>query len=284
MPRPPTPPAGACPVRGRRASPTAGPRRSSCPGARAGGALGARRRRRRPRPRAGGSAPGWSPSTGSRSACRARRRRRSRNRCRCLPPLRGARGRHSGRGPRAPCRAGYRRCRVRRGGCSPRACLERWRVVVGSRRWIRGHPEVMSQEVEAGWPRRPGDPRGRGDRQRAVGLHRAPPAGGDGLQPVVPAAQTAQVGAVGRSIGAMRDDVVEVGPSRTVAAARVAAGAVAGAHVAVLGGCGPVTVDRCVEGPAPGMRTPRWGGAGSRGGPTARVRVARSPPSAHRTR
>jgi hypothetical protein len=70
-----------------------------------------------------------------------------------------------------------------------------------------------------------------------------------GLQPVVPAAEAAEVRAVGGTTAAVRDDVVEISPCRLAAAPRVPAGAVAGAHEAVLGRYRAVPVDslRSVE-------------------------------------
>ncbi|WP_169064644.1 hypothetical protein [Geodermatophilus dictyosporus] len=80
--------------------------------------------------------------------------------------------------------------------------------------------------------------------EHLVGAHGEPPAGGEGLQPVVAAAQAAQVGAVGGAAAGVRDDVVGVGPSDPLAAAGEAAGAVAGVHEHLLRGGGCVAVDR----------------------------------------
>ena len=212
-----------------------------CPGAQAAGAPGCSATTASAEATAGGSAPGWSPSTGSRSACRARRRRPSRT-CGVFRHF-GERKRETGRGHVHHAAQVIDAAAYVGAAVAPRACLEGWRVVVGSRRWIRWHTEVVSQEVEAGWPRRAGDASGRGHRQRAVVLHRRiasrgrrSSAGGAG--------GTGSRGWRSRlSTRAVRDDMVEVGPPGAVAAARVAAGAVAGAHVAVLGGRGPVAVD-----------------------------------------
>jgi hypothetical protein len=51
-----------------------------------------------------------------------------------------------------------------------------------------------------------------------------------GFQPVMPAAQAAQVGAVGGSALGVRQDVVQVGPDGAGVAAGMAAGAVPGAE------------------------------------------------------
>jgi hypothetical protein len=49
--------------------------------------------------------------------------------------------------------------------------------------------------------------------QGAVGVHDEPPAAGEGLEPVVAAAEAAEVRAVGLPAAGVRDDVVVVGPA-----------------------------------------------------------------------
>ena len=94
------------------------------------------------------------------------------------------------------------------------------------------------------------------------GSHHVAPTAGVGLQPVVPAAQAAQVGAVGRPALGVRDDVVEVGPAGAVAAAGVPARAVAGAPESPLAGVGSYR-STGGGGPSPlraGRRSPARGG------------------------
>src|SRR4051812_31255839 len=100
---------------------------------------------------------------------------------------------------------------------------ERWRVVFG-----------IVRRVVTWWSRDAGDAAGCGDVQGAVGIHDEPPPAGVGLQPVVTAAQAAQVLARGATALAVRDHVVEVGPAGLVAAAGVAAVLVAGGDEAAL--------------------------------------------------
>src|SRR5690242_4620406 len=67
---------------------------------------------------------------------------------------------------------------------------ERWRVVIhgtGTRGWECALP------VEAGWSGAPRDARRGGDVQGAVGIHPEAPAACEGLEPVVGAAQAAEV-------------------------------------------------------------------------------------------
>src|SRR3954453_2310784 len=146
------------------------------------------------------------------------------------------------------------------GSCVP-VCAEpwrsEWRGVVGSRsgflgwsgsrsRW-RPHARALSlcrYQAHARWWRRAGDPARGAHGQDAVRAHDEPPPASVGLQPVVPAAQAAEIRAVRRAAGAGRDDVVEIGPRGTTPAAGMSAGAVPDADVAVLGRGGPVPVHR----------------------------------------
>src|SRR4051812_9031740 len=98
--------------------------------------------------------------------------------------------------------------------------------------------------AEAGWSGDAGDAAGGGDLQGAVGQHPEGPAAGEGLEPVVGAAQAAQVGAVGGAAAGVRDDVVVVGPADPLPAVREAAGAVPGGDEGVLGVGGLVALDR----------------------------------------
>src|SRR3954447_2362887 len=157
------------------------------------------------------------------------------------------------------------------GSCVP-ACVEpgrsEWRGVVGSRsgflgwsgsrsRW-RPHTGALSRsryQAHARWSRRAGDPARGAHGQDAVRAHDEPPPASVGLQPVVPAAQAAEIRAVRRAAVAVRDDVVEIGPRGTTPAAGMSAGAVPDADVAVLGRGGPVPVHRwrAIEDRAPAV-------------------------------
>lgn len=96
-----------------------------------------------------------------------------------------------------------------------RGALERWRLIWrGWRGWLRwSWSQAGWSWSQAGWSGRPGDARGCGDVQGAVPVQGEPPAGGEGLEPVVGAAQAAQVGAVGGSTAGVGGDVVQVGPA-----------------------------------------------------------------------
>jgi hypothetical protein len=74
--------------------------------------------------------------------------------------------------------------------------------------------------------------------QGAVVVHEEAPAAGVGLEPVLAAAQAAQVGAVAGPAGGVREDVVAVGPASPLPAAGEPAGPVAGGDEDVLGGGG----------------------------------------------
>src|SRR3954467_2731386 len=108
---------------------------------------------------------------------------------------------------------------------------ERWWVLVGCGLSFGGYPQHGGALVggHARWPGDPGDAAGCGDREDAVGGHGVAPAGGVGLQPVVPAAQAAEGGAVGLAAAGGRDHVVQIGPAGPVAAAGMPAAAVPGA-------------------------------------------------------
>ena len=70
----------------------------------------------------------------------------------------------------------------------------------------------------------------------AVGFHAEVPAAGEGLEPVVGAAEAAQVGAGRLAVVGVREDVVEVGPADALGAVGHPAGAVAGGDEAFLAG------------------------------------------------
>ena len=95
--------------------------------------------------------------------------------------------------------------------------------------------------------RRPGgagDAARGGDLESAVGCEDEPPSRGEGLEPVVPAAQAAEVVAVGLAALAVGDDVIQVDPRHRLPAAGLAAGAIPGRAEATLRRGGPVPVDR----------------------------------------
>jgi hypothetical protein len=108
--------------------------------------------------------------------------------------------------------------------------------------------------------------------QGAVGVQHEQPAGGVGLQPVVPPAQAAQVLAAGLPALGVRHHVVGVGPAGPVGAAGMAAAAVAGVHEPVQRRGGPVAVGR--RRPVDDRAAARWaigvlwvGGAAAAGRP-----------------
>ena len=81
------------------------------------------------------------------------------------------------------------------------------------------------QEVAARWAADPRDAAGGGHQQGAVGVQVEAPAGCVGLEPVVPAAQAAEVVAFGGALG-VRDDVVQVDPGHRLPAVGLPAGPV----------------------------------------------------------
>src|SRR3954451_13324602 len=89
-------------------------------------------------------------------------------------------------------------------------------------------------------PRSRGNFPGGGDGQRAVVVQGEQPAGGEGLEPVVGAAQAAQVRAVGRAAAGVGGDVVQVGPADALPAGGEPAAPVAGGEE------GPLPVGGCV--------------------------------------
>src|SRR3954447_731762 len=105
----------------------------------------------------------------------------------------------------------------------------------------------------------PGDAGGGGDVQGAVGLHAEKPALGEGLQPVVGAAQAAQVRAGRDAAGGVRENVVVVGPAGPLAAVGHPAGPVSGADELPLDPGGGVAVGgrRVRPCPAPACPGPR---------------------------
>jgi hypothetical protein len=64
-----------------------------------------------------------------------------------------------------------------------------------------------------------------------------------GLEPVMPAAQAAEIRAVGLASPSVRDDMIQVSPCGGVVAAGMAARAVAGSHESVLRRGRPVAGD-----------------------------------------
>ena len=143
---------------------------------------------------------------------------------------------------------------------------------------------LLERVAQARRPGGAGDARGRGHPQGAVGQQLEAPAAGEGLQPVVGAAQAAEVLAAGAAAAVVGDDVVGVGPPGRLGAAGVAAGAVPQPEEPDLRGGGRVPVHRGRRGRAPGSRR-RRPGRGSRQpraasrASSAAVAVASSAPS-----
>src|SRR5688572_13223546 len=116
------------------------------------------------------------------------------------------------------------------------------RRVAGRWRWC-GQGVLLDAVPQAGWPGGPRDAARGGHAQAAAAGEDEPPPRREGLEPVVPAAQAAEVVAVGRALG-IRDHVVEVDPGDRLSAAGMAAGAIPGLAEAALRRAGPVPVDR----------------------------------------